>query len=178
MLTLDQVLAAQKASLQSFKDLTSKSVERLVELNAVTSKTVLAETEEHVKALLKAKDVQEIVALQSNLVQPLAEKTASYNRHLYDITAAANAELSASVEELTVEAQKKFKELLDNALKTAPTGSESAVAFVNSAVSSANSALESVQKAVKQATALAEANLNAVAAGTATTAKAAKKAAN
>jgi cell division ATPase FtsA len=54
--------------------------------------------------------------------------------------------------------------LVDSAAKNAPAGSESAVAIMKSSVSAANNALESVQKAVKQATEMAEANFNAVAA--------------
>ena len=54
--------------------------------------------------------------------------------------------------------------LVDNAAKNAPAGSEAAVAIMKSSVAAATNALESVQKAVKQATEVAEANYNAVAA--------------
>ena len=68
------------------------------------------------------------------------------------------------------------QELVDNAAKNAPAGSETAVAVMKSAVAAANNALESVQKAVKQATEMAEANFNAVAAtATNATKQAAKK---
>ena len=60
--------------------------------------------------------------------------------------------------------QKNFMGLVDNAAKNAPAGSETAVAVMKSAVAAASNALESVQKAVKQATDVAEANFNAVAA--------------
>jgi len=53
---------------------------------------------------------------------------------------------------------------VDTAAKNAPAGSESAVAVMKGAVAAANNALESVQKAVKQATEVAEANFNTVAA--------------
>jgi len=164
MLTVEQVVAAQKANLETLKDLTTKSVEKLVDLNTTASKAALAETEEHTKAILKAKDAQEFLALQTAAVQPLAEKTTAYSRHLYDIASSASAEFSSTLEALAADAQKKFKDMIEAASKNAPAGSESAVAFMNSAVSSANSALESVQKAVKQATALAESNFNAAAA--------------
>lgn len=174
MLTVEQVLASQKANLETLKDLTTKSVEKLVELNSAASKAILAETEEHTKALMQAKDAQEIVALQTAAVQPIAEKAAAYSRNLYDIAASANAEFASTLEALTADAQKKFKDMMDSAVKSAPAGSESAVAFLNNAVASASSAAESVQKAVKQATALAESNFAAVTA-TATNAAAAAK---
>ena len=171
MLTVEQVLATQKASLETFKDLTSKNVGKLVELHASASQEALAESQEHTQAILKAKDAQEFLALQSGVLQPLAEKTAAYSRNLYDIAASASAEFSQTLEGLAEDAQKKFKTMMDSAVKSAPAGSEQAVAFLNSAVSSANSALESVQKAVKQATALAESNFNAVTATPAPVAK-------
>ena len=164
MLTVEQVMASQKASVETLLGLTSKAfegVEKMVELNLTASKAALAESGEHAKALLSAKDAQELLALQSGLFQPLAEKTAAYSRHLYDIATGSSAELSKALEGQAAEAQTKFMGLVDNAAKNAPAGSESAVAVMKSAVAAANNALESVQKAVKQATEVAEANFNA-----------------
>jgi len=98
------------------------------------------------------------------LLQPLAEKTAAYSRHLYDIATGAGTEFTKSMEAQAADAQQKLAALVDSAAQNAPAGSESAVAVIKSAVSAAHSALESVQKAVKQATDVAEANFNAVAA--------------
>src|SRR5660397_117838 len=164
MLTVEQVLASQKASIETLLGLTSRAfegVEKIVELNLTASKAALAESGEHAKAMLSVKDAQELMALQSGLLQPLAEKTAAYSRHLYDIASGATAELSKTLEGQTADAQKKFMGLVDTAAKNAPAGSESAVAVMKSAVAAANNALESVQKAVKQATEVAEANFNA-----------------
>lgn len=167
MLTVEQVMASQKANVETLMGLTSKAfegVEKIVELNLTASKAALAESAEHAKAMLSVKDAQELLALQSGLLQPLAEKTAAYNRHLYDIATGSTAEFSKAFEGQAAEAQQKFMGLVDNAAKNAPAGSESAVAVMKSAVAAANNALESVQKAVKQATDVAEANFNAVAA--------------
>ncbi|WP_296447751.1 phasin family protein [Rhodoferax sp. UBA5149] len=174
MLTVEQVMASQKASIETLLGLTSKAfegVEKIVELNLTASKAALAETGEHAKAMLSVKDAQELMALQSSLLQPLAEKTAAYSRHLYDIASSSTAELSKTFEGQTAEAQKKFMGLVDTAAKNAPAGSETAVAVMKSAVVAANNALESVQKAVKQATDAAESNFNAVAASAVDAAK-------
>ena len=179
MLTVEQVMASHKANIETLLGLSSKafeSVEKIVELNLTASKAALAETGDHAKAILSVKDAQELLALQSGLLQPLAEKTAAYSRHLYDIATGAGAEFSKAFEGQAADAQKKFVDMVDSAAKNAPAGSESAVAMMKSAVSSANNALESVQKAVKQATEVAEANFNAVAAtATNATKQAAKK---
>ncbi|MDP3653853.1 MAG: phasin family protein [Rhodoferax sp.] len=179
MLTVEQVMASHKANIETLLGLSSKafeSVEKIVELNLTASKAALAETGDHAKAILSVKDAQELLALQSGLLQPLAEKTAAYSRHLYDIATGAGAEFSKAFEGQAADAQKKFVDMVDSAAKNAPAGSESAVAMMKSAVSSANNAMESVQKAVKQATEVAEANFNAVAAtATNVTKQAAKK---
>jgi len=166
MLTVEQVMASHKANIETLMGLTSKAfegVEKIVELNLTASKAAMSESAEYAKAVLSVKDAQELLTLQSGLMQPLAEKTAAYSRHLYDIASGSSAEFGKAVEEQAADAQKKFMGLVDTASKNAPAGSETAVAVMKSAVAAANNALESVQKAVKQATEVAEANFNAVA---------------
>ena len=166
MLTAEQVLASQKAAVETLFGLTSKAfegVERLVELNVTASKAALAEAADTTQAMLAVKDAQELLALQASLFQPLAEKTAAYSRHLYDIASGTSAEFGKAFETQSIDAQKKFLAVVDNAAKNAPAGSETAVAVFKSAVAAGSNALESVQKAVKQATEVAEANFNAVA---------------
>jgi phasin family protein len=167
MLTVEQVMASQKAGIETLMGLTSKAfegVEKIVELNLSASKAAMAESAEHAKAMLSVKDAQELMALQSGLLQPLAEKTAAYSRHLYDITTGSTAEMTKAFEGQAAETQKKLMSLMEEATKNAPAGSETAVSMMKNAVAAASSALESVQKAVKQATEAAETNFNVVAA--------------
>jgi phasin family protein len=178
MLTAEQVLASHKANIETLFGLTHKAfegVEKLVELNVQATKAALAESANHAQAVLGVKDAQELLALQAGLVQPLAEKTAAYSRHLYDIASAAGADLGKTFEAQTAEAQKKIVGLVDNAAKNAPAGSETAVAVMKSAVAAANNAFESMQKAVKQASDMAEANFNTVAATAVSATKTAAK---
>jgi phasin family protein len=165
MLTAEQIIASHKANIETLFGLTHKAfegVEKLVELNVQATKAALAETANHAQAVMGVKDAQELLALQAGLVQPLAEKTAAYSRHLYDIASAAGAELGKTLEGQTADAQKKFVGLVDSAAKNAPAGSETAVAVMKSAVAAANNAFESMQKAVKQASDMAESNFNTV----------------
>jgi len=114
------------------------------------------------RAALSVKDAQELLTLQAGLLQPAAEKAAAYSRHLYDIAAATNAEVSKVAEQQAADAQQKFMSVVDSAVKNAPAGTENAVALVKSAVAAANNAFESVHKAAKQAADVAEANFQAV----------------
>jgi phasin family protein len=163
-LTAEQLMAAQKANVETLFGLTTKAfegVEKLVELNLQVAKTAMGEFADTAKAAMSVKDAQELLALQATLLQPSAEKAAAYGRHVYDIAAATNAEVTKVAEGQIADAQKKFMSLVDSAVKNAPAGSENAVTLVKSAVAAANNAFESVQKAAKQATEVAEANFTA-----------------
>lgn len=163
--TPDQVIAAQKASIETLFGLTNKAfegVEKLVELNLQVAKASLTEVAETTQAVLSVKDAQELLALQASLLQPAAEKAAAYSRHLYDIVAGTNAEVTKVAEATVADTQKKVLTLVDNAVKNAPAGTENAVAMVKSAITAANNAYESAHKAAKQAAEVAEANFQAV----------------
>lgn len=160
-LTPEQVIAANKANLETLVGLTNKAfagVEQLIELNLAAAKSTLADSQKQASAALSVKDAQELLSLQASLFQPLAEKAVAYNRHLYEIATGTGSHFNSHLEAQVAEAQKAFHDLVDNAAKNAPAGSEAAVAAFKTAVSAGNNALETVQKAVKQATDVAEAN--------------------
>jgi phasin family protein len=165
MLTQDQIIAAHKSNLETLFGLTHKAfegVEKLVELNLQVARTALTETADAAKAALSVKDAQELMALQAGLLQPSAEKAASYSRHVYEIAAATNAEVVKVAEAQIAVAQKSLHAMIDTATKNAPAGTENAVALVKSAMAAANNAYESVQKAAKQAADIADANFTAM----------------
>ena len=122
------------------------------------------------KALMGAKDVQEALSIQASLAQPNVEKAVAYSRSVYEITAQTKEELAKMVEAQFGDFQKTVAALLDKAAKSAPAGSDVAVAAVKSAVAAANSAFENMNKAAKQVAEMTEAN---VAAATNATVKAA-----
>jgi len=184
MLTAEQLVAAQKSNLETLFELTNKAfegVEKLVELNLQVAKASLGEVQSTATAALGAKDAQELLALQAGLLQPAAEKVAAYGRHLYDIAASTNTEVSKIAEAQVATAQANFNGAVDSAIKNAPAGTESAAALVKSAIAAATNAMESVQKATKQAADVAEANFqtltNTAVKAASAPAKAAKKAA-
>ena len=165
MFTADQMIAAQKANVETLFGLTNKAfegVEKLVELNLQVARATLVESAETTKAAMSVKDAQELLALQAGLLQPAAEKAAAYSRHLYDILAGTNAEVAKVAEETVADSQKKALAVVDTAVKNAPAGTENAVALVKSAVAAANNAYESLHKAAKQANEVAEANFQAM----------------
>ena len=166
MMTAEQMIAAQKANMETLFGLTEKAfsgVEKMVELNMAAAKAAMADTQSQAHAMMNVKDIQELMALQAGYLQPLSEKAVAFSRHVYDIASTTSKEFSHAFEEKAVEAQKSVIGLVDSVYKNAPAGSESAVAMMKSAISASQTAIESVQKAVKQATEAAEANLQAMA---------------
>ncbi len=180
MLTAEQVIAAQKANVETLFGLTQKAfegVERMLELNMQATRAALADTSQNTQALLSVKDAQELMALQASLMQPLAEKTAAYSRQLCEIAAGTGSEFTKFAENQGAEAQQKFMAVVDNVARNAPAGSETAVAVMKNAVNSANNAVETVQRAVRQATEVAQSNFNAMSDNALAATKAASKAA-
>jgi phasin family protein len=167
MLTAEQILAAHKANVETLFGLTTKAfegVEKLVELNVTASKAALTEAAGTTQAVLGVKDAQELLALQASLFQPLAEKTAAYSRHLYDIASGTGAEFGKGFRSA---GHRRTEEVHG---RGGQRRQERSRRFRNRRrrvqerhVAAGNNALESVQKAVKQATDVAEANFNAVA---------------
>lgn len=170
--TPEQFVAANKANVETVLTLANAafaSAERFAALNLNTARSVLEDGVSNVKALLAAKDVQELIKLQTALAQPLVEKAVAYARSAYEIASQSQEEVSKVFEGQVAELNKGVVTALDKAAKTAPAGSDVAVAAVKSAIAAANSAYDSVSKAAKQVAEIAEAN---VAAATTATVKA------
>ena len=167
MITVEQIVNTQKSNIDTFFGLSGKAfegVEKLIELNISAAKSAMTEAAQNTKLALSAKDPQELVALQTSLMQPAAEKAAAYGRHLYDIAASTNADIGKVAEAQAAEAQQKFMTVVDTAVKNAPAGTENVVALFKSAVATTSNAYESLQKAAGQAAKVAEANIEAISA--------------
>jgi phasin family protein len=101
MITVEQIVNTQKTNIDTFFGLTGKAfegVEKLIELNISAAKNAMTEAAQTTKLVLSAKDPQELVALQTSLLQPAAEKAAAYGRYVYEIAASTGAEVSRVAE--------------------------------------------------------------------------------
>ena len=175
--TPDQIVASNKASVEAFIGLAHAQFAAFERLSALTfnvTKSAFEDSVAHTKAVLNAKDVQELINLNSAVAQPALEKVIAYSRNVYDVTAQSQTEVTKLVEAQAGELNKSMVSLLDKVSKNAPAGSDVAVAAVKSALAAANSAYDSMSKMGKQATEMAEANF---AAATAVAKEAKKKAA-
>jgi len=160
----EQISSANKSSIEAALTLANTafaSAEKLATLNLNTARAVLEDSVSNTKALMAAKDAQELMSLQASIAQPTVEKLVAYGRSVYEISAAAQEDLGKIMESQLSEINKNLSAALDKAAKSAPAGSDVAVAAVKSAIAAANSAYDSINKAAKQVAEIAEANMSA-----------------
>lgn len=162
--TPEQFAAANKANIETVMGLANSAfagAERLAALNLNVARTLLEDTVANAKVLMGAKDVQQLTTLQASLAQPTIEKMVGYSRSVYEIATQTQEEVSKALESRFAELNSVVGSALDNAVKSAPAGSDVAVAAVKSALAAANSAYDSMTKAARQVAELAEANVSA-----------------
>lgn len=149
---LDNMLAIQSTFFSGF--------EKLVDLNLKATKAALEGAAQKSQEAIELKDAQEALAFTSALVRP--ESVVAYGKDVYEILSDVQGDLSKLTEVHLSSGHKQVAEAIDQFAHNAPTGSESAVALMKSSLATATSAYESVAKAARQATDVAESNLNAV----------------
>ncbi|NMG75784.1 phasin family protein [Aromatoleum diolicum] len=140
-----------------------ESTERLIALNLNTTRAALEDGSAAVRALLAVKTPDEFFALQASLARPAAEKALAYFSSSYEILAQSVEEAVKPIETQFAEAAKAVGAALEKAAKSAPAGSEVAVAAVQSAIAAANSAYDSVNKATRKVVQITESNVAATA---------------
>ncbi|MEW5864397.1 MAG: phasin family protein [Pseudomonadota bacterium] len=162
--TPEQIQAAGKANVEAILSIASTqfaAIEKLANLNANAVKTAFEDSVAHIRALAGAKDLQEYVSLQSAFAQPAIEKAIAYSKSVYELATETSNELSKLAERRIAEWNESLVSFLDKAAKNAPAGSDVAVTAVKQMIAAANSAYDNFAKVAKQASEIAEANVNA-----------------
>lgn len=171
----EQFVATHQENLQALQGLTTQAYsgfEKLIELNMAASKAALGESFHHVQTVLQVKDQQQWMALESSFLQSLAEKSVTYNQHVYALVAGIGAEFTKALEGQLAQTKTVVADAIENMLKNAPAGTESAVAAFKSAINASQNVIESAQNSAKKAAEVVESNFTAV---TSQTVHAAKK---
>ncbi|MBI3372074.1 MAG: TIGR01841 family phasin [Betaproteobacteria bacterium] len=134
------------------------TIQRLVNLNAITVKAAFEGSIANARALVGAKDLQEFVKLQTTFAQPAIEKAIADSKSMYEVAVQSNADFSQIAQRRVAEWNEKLVSLLDKDGRDAPAGSDVAVTAVKQMIAAANAAYDSFMQAAKQATEIAEAN--------------------
>lgn len=160
--TLEQFAAANKASVDSLLALANTalaSAERIASLNLNTARSLLESGVSNTKALIGAKDPQEALAATTGQLQPVVETIIAYNRGLNEISKQSKDEVSGLLEQQFGDFQQQVSSLIEKAAKSAPVGSDVAVAAVKSALDAANAAFGNMKNVVKQAADITQSNI-------------------
>jgi phasin family protein len=163
--TPEQLLAFNKANFDTavrFAGIALEGTERLIEVQLKAAKDAFADGVQQAKTLAEIKDFQEFAQLKNTLAQPALEKAAGYVKNVYDVASETQSEISTLLEEQIAEFNKHVVTGLDKLVKSAPAGSEVAVAAVKSTISAVNSAYDNLAKSAKQFVELTQANVETV----------------
>ena len=171
MFKIDQLTAANEAALNQFTyfaQLSLANVERFAEISLGAARESVEQATAHAQSLAGAKDVHEVIALNSAALEPAMKRAYAYSRTAYETAAESNNEVKRVIDKQTAEYNRAAVAALEEAFKYAPAGSEGVVDNVKTAIAAAQSAYnnmasinkqiyDTVEKTVEQSVATAQA---------------------
>jgi phasin family protein len=153
MFKIDKITAANEAAINQFAyfaQLSLANVERLTELGLGAARESVEQAAAHAQSLAGAKDVQEVIALNSAAIEPVMKRAYAYSRTAYETAAETNDEVKRVFEKQGAELNRAAVAALEEAFKYAPSGSESMVDNVKTAIAAAQSAYSNIASINKQ----------------------------
>jgi phasin family protein len=153
MFKIDQFTAANEAAINQFSyfaQLSLANAERFAELSLGAARESLEQATLHAQALAGAKDVHEVIAINSTVVEPSLKRAYAYSRTAYETVAETNNEVKRVFEKQAAEYNRAAVAALEEAFKYAPAGSETVVENVKTAIAAAQSAYNNVAAINKQ----------------------------
>ena len=153
MFKIDQFTAANEAAFNQFThfaQLSLSNMEKFAQLGLGAARDSVEQATTHVQALAGAKDVHEVIALNSAAIEPVVKRAYAYSRTAYEAAAETNNEVKRVLEEHASEYNRAAVAALEEAFKFAPTGSESMVDNVKTAMAAAQSAYNNMTSINKQ----------------------------
>ena len=172
MFKIDQMSAANEAAIEQFShfaQLSLANMEKFAEIGLGAARDSVELATKHAQSLAGARDVHEVLALNSAALEPAMKRAYSFSRTAYETVTETNDELKKAFEKQSAEINKATVAAIEEAFKYAPAGSESLVANVKSAMVAAQSAYDNlasinkqiydtVERTVEQSVAAAQAN--------------------
>lgn len=142
----------QKATEAALKltQLTIEQGERLMKLQLEAVRGMLDDSMKGAKSLMEARDPQQWSALQQKNMQEMLARMTEYSRSVQDIAGKTQKEISEMLESRAGAMNAQFQGMVEEMAKTAPPGSEPAVAAMKQALAAANSLAETMTKTAQQ----------------------------
>jgi len=133
--------------------------ERTVSLQLAFAKGALNQATTDALAIAHARDVQELLALRTKMAESAIESLMGYSRSLYEVASETQSEFGKFAEERMSTFQQAVTDSVEQAAKSAPAGSDVAVAAIKSSLAATTAAFDTFSKAAKQAASLADAGI-------------------
>lgn len=153
MFKIDQLTAANEAAIEHFAYFAKLSVanaEKFAELGLGAARESLDLATRHAQSIAGARDVQEMVAINSAAIEPALQRAYAFSRTAYETAAESNDEVKRVFEKQAAEINQAAVAALEEAFKYAPAGSETVVGNVKSAFAAAQTAYDNAVSLNKQ----------------------------
>ncbi len=153
MFKIDQFAAANEAAIDQFNyfaQLSLANAEKFASLGLSASRESVEQAAAHAQSLAGARDVQEVVALNSAAVEPALKRAYSYSRTAFETVATTNDEVKKVFEKQAADLNKSTVAALEEAFKYAPAGSDAVVGQMKSAMAAAQGAYDNLAAINKQ----------------------------
>jgi phasin family protein len=153
MFKIDQFTAANEAAIDQFTQLAQLSLanlEKFAQLGLGAARANVEQATAHVQALSGAKDVHEVIALNSAALEPVMKRAYAYSRTAYEAAAETNDEVKRALEKQAADYNRVTVAALEEAFKYAPAGSETVVDNMKTAFAAAQSAYSNIASINKQ----------------------------
>jgi phasin family protein len=158
---LSEMTAATVESAAKLTQISMDSAERVIALQLDFAKASLDQTARTAKALAGAKDVQELLAVRARNAESAVERLMGYSRSLYEISSDAQGRISKLAEERMSTFQQAVTQTVEQAARSAPAGSDVAVAAMKSSLAATTAAFDSFNKAARQVASYTDAGVHA-----------------
>jgi phasin family protein len=153
MFKIDQFTSANEAAINQFSyfaQLSLANVERFAELGLGAARESVEQAAAPAQSLAGAKDVHEVIALNSAALEPVRKRAYAYSRTAYEAAAETNAEVKKVFDKQNAEFNRAAVAALEEAFKYAPAGSETVVDNMKSAIAAVQSAYDNLASINKQ----------------------------
>jgi phasin family protein len=137
------------------------SAERTLNVQIEYARGAVKQATINARAVSQVKDVQELVAVRTRIAENTIENLMGYSRSLYEIASEAQAEYARLAEERMARFQRAVTEGVDQATRSAPAGSDVAVAAIKSQLAATTAAFDTFTKAAKSFASYADAGVPA-----------------
>lgn len=159
--TLNELNQKAAEAAMRLTQLSIEQGERLMKLQMDALRGMLDDSMKGARSLMEARDPQQWGALQQKAMQEMLARMTEYSRSVQDIAGKTQKELGELAESRASAMNAQFQVMVDELAKTAPPGSEAAVAAMKQSLAVTKSLADTLSKTAQQMAKSAESAIRA-----------------